>query len=532
MLLTFFTLLALQTPPPEVRIRSGVYAPQPLTIVVQSSLVELGATVRDRRGAFAGGLPASDFEVLDNGVAQPIKAFSEQTFAERKSSAASSPIPTGDHKTPSAQPARAIALFFDDTHLEINSLQKSKEGAEKLIATGLLAGDRVGIFTASGTVTQEFTGDSSVLLTALAEVRPHLHAGIRGMGDCPTLTPYEAYVIAFHLDPEIKQRKVGEVCACCNECCPTAPLHVQDTAESMWSMFKHHSSDVLRVLDIVVRHLAAAPGNRILILVSPGFATPDMESQSNAILETALRYRIVINALNAEGLVAGFNPRAIGLRQQLLSEFMTNVADGTGGQFIQNSNDFAGNIRALATPPPVSYLIGFTPAAEPDGKYHVLKVRLKSRPGYQVASRRGYFATVLSKPPETVQQRIDREVTSSGTLDETPATVQVAIQKPATIQVTVKVDATRLKFVMQDDRSTQQLTFVTLLQDAQGNLISGKQAVMDLSLTPAKLADFQSNGIKAVVTFTAPAGTYRVREIVREAVENHMAVSNTAVEIP
>jgi hypothetical protein len=137
------------------------------------------------------------------------------------------------------------------------------------------------------------------------------------------------------------------------------------------------------------------------------------------------------------------------------------------------------------------------------------------------------------KPAETIQERIDREVLSAETLAELPATVHVSSADAGSglinIDVDINVDANHLKFVEKDDRQVQQITFVTVLEDGKGHVITGKEAVMDLSLLPATLADMQTKGIKAGITLTAPTGSYRVREIIREAVENHMAISNTAV---
>jgi VWFA-related protein len=538
-LVALLAVLFNQTLPQEVRITSSVYTPQPPTIRVQSNLLELGATVRDNHGKFASGLQAADFEVLDKGVPQTIKLFSEQDIASavtgppRGAPGAARPV------APQATaPPRTIALFFDDTHTELYGLQKSKQGAGKLAASGLLPGDRAGIFTGSGTVTQDFTTDTKLLLDAIARVGMHHHIGLHGLGDCPTLNPYQAYVINFRLDIETEEAAVNQVCGCISSLCdgpgrPRAHEHVRTVADSVWNQFRHNSTEVMDVLGVVLKYLAAQPENRILVMISPGFATPQMERNKDAIVEAALRAHIVINSLNAEGLTAGMNVRALTLRQTLLSEFMSDISAATGGQFIHDSNDFTGNLRKLSSLPEISYLLGFSPAAAPDGKYHELKVRLVNHSGFHVESRPGYFAAIVSKGPETVQERIDREASSKETLAELPATVQVSAGNSKsgllTIDVNIQVDANHLKFVEKDDRQVQQLTFVTLLQDGQGHMIAGKEAVMDLSLTPATLADMQAKGIKAGVTLTAPAGSYQVREIVREAVENHMAASNTPV---
>jgi VWFA-related protein len=528
-------VLALQTPSQEVRIRSGVYTPQPPTIAVQSNLVELGATVKDSHGKFASGLQVSDFEVLDNRIPQAIQGFSEQRTANGPD-ATHNAAPGGSASAAANAPRpRSLALFFDDTHPEPYGLMKAKEAAKKLISTDLQPDDRMGIFTGSGTVTLDFTSDPKVVLEALARVQQHPHLGAFGLGECPRLDPFQAYVIANHLDVTTKQAAVAEVCACLGtkEACTAAPVHVQDMADVLWNEFKHDSSDVLDVLEVVVRHLAAAPGNRILVIVSPGFGTLGMENRTSAIVEAALRSHIVINSLDSMGLVAS---RQSATRQVLLSGLMSDVSAATGGQFIENSNDFVGNLHKLAGPPDVSYLMAFSPAKDPDGNYHELNVRLKNHPGFHIQSRPGYFATILAKPPETIQQRIDREVLSAETREELPATVHVSSANTAsgliTIDVNVNVDANRLKFVAQDDRQVQQLTFVTVLEDGEGHLIAGKQAVMDLSLLPATLADMQAKGIKAGMTLTAPKGSYHVREIIREVVEDHMTISNIRVAVP
>src|SRR5438270_9666743 len=69
--------LGMASEPGEVRIRSGAYYPG-LKISAQTDLVDVGVTVRDRRGAAVGGWKSGDFEVFDNRVPQTIKFFAEQ----------------------------------------------------------------------------------------------------------------------------------------------------------------------------------------------------------------------------------------------------------------------------------------------------------------------------------------------------------------------------------------------------------------------------------------------------------------------
>jgi hypothetical protein len=68
--------------------------------------------------------------------------------------------------------------------------------------------------------------------------------------------------------------------------------------------------------------------------------------------------------------------------------------------------------------------------------------------------------------------------------------------------------------------------------EAAGNFVAGKQSVMDLALAPASLAEKQTKGIRAATSFSVPRrGSYRVREVVREAVQDRIWASVAPIEI-
>ena len=54
---------------------------------------------------------------------------------------------------------------------------------------------------------------------------------------------------------------------------------------------------------------------------------------------------------------------------------------------------------------------------------------------------------------------------------------------------------------------------------------------MDLELTNETFARLTRTGVNAKVLLQAPAGTYRLREVVQEAVDGKMAASNQEVRI-
>ena len=514
--------LAAQTLTDEVRIRSAIYSPPGLTLGVQANLVELAVMVRDAKERAVGGLRKEDFEVFDQGVRQTVSVFA----------ANSAPDPAAAAE--SAAPPRYLALFFDDTRAGVVPLQNARNAATQFVASAMRPRDHVGIFTTSGAETLDFTQDRQTLTAALARLRPH-SAGVTAVSVCPPLSEYEAYAIARSLDASIKNEAVNRAIACnCPtgdpQCVASQPSVVQNVAEMLWEHFRVPSAVSLQVLDLVIRHLARAPGNRVLLMLSPGLILDRMEKQTSAMVDAALRAQIVIHGIDASGLQAS---RVAGGRQIVLEQLMSNLASSTGGRLFHNNNDILGEMRTATAVPESSYLLGFSPTREPDDTYHTLKVRLTGRANLRTEARRGYFAASIQR--ESIQQRLDRIAASQERLDEFPATVRATPGEEQNgrfaIRVEIQVDARALTFSAQDGRSVQELTFVTVLEDASGAYITGRQAVMDLALTPVKLAELKRDGIKAGLIFYAPKGRYRIREVVREAAQNRIAASVTGVEI-
>ena len=79
----------------------------------------------------------------------------------------------------------------------------------------------------------------------------------------------------------------------------------------------------------------------------------------------------------------------------------------------------------------------------------------------------------------------------------------------------------------------QELTFLTVLEDADGNFTAGKQSVMQLRLTPPTLAAMQQKGIQAAVSFSVPLpDACRVRVVVREAAQDRIWAGRQSCPFP
>lgn len=235
------------------------------------------------------------------------------------------------------------ALFFDDLHLT---------------SAGLPPGERMGIFTDSGTVTVDFTTDTAALLAALPQIKSHRDPGERGMTVCPTLTTYSAFVIKEGIDEGEKKRAVYELMNCDHLTWDEAVGQVTDMANNVWENSRHYATTGLEVLKIVVGYLEKQEGARVLVMVSGGYPDDDrMKPQIGAILDSAARARVAINSLPVES--------QLGFRQLVVTNTMTDAAASTGGRVIKNTNDLDGALGTLAGTPEVSYLIGFQAGESP-----------------------------------------------------------------------------------------------------------------------------------------------------------------------
>jgi len=563
----------------EVRVSSHPYTP--LTIRTESNLVQVDVVVRDGKGNAVSGLGQRDFRIFDEGKEQPIANFSvqsRQTAGGTMAVAASESIGAA----PRAAPARAseskhvprfIALYFDDLGTPIGDLRPTKIAAKRFIEDGLDSTDRVGLFTTSAGGITGFISDKKQLTEAIDKVQAHPRFSEGGLAPCPRITPYDAYLIANHIGGQVLQARVMEAQACggmpprvsagYTVVLPQLdPLTQQviSQAEVTWDQVRVASLDTLDSISGALAALAQAPGSRMLLLVSSGFLAGTLEQERNRLVDRALRFGIVINALDAKGLFVeaplrpfGTDPLPWGAPPQVqlweimaqvdskeeASAAMAELALATGGLFFHHNNDYSFGFRELGSVPEVSYLLAFRPdAAAFNGKYHKLKVRLSISNSYGIEARPGYFAPPKAAAAEDARRaELEREVTTLDVVQGFPAAVaiQYGSKLPnglAPAYVNTHVDIKGLQFPLQDGRRTQKLVFVAALLDQNGDIVSAREGSLEFALTQSKYDGLLQSGVNAQLHLEAPAGTYRLRVVALDCVEGKIASLAYAVHVP
>ena len=560
----FLAPAAAQTPPPASP--PAEVAAQDAGITFQSRVNEVlvPVVVRDKSGKPVVGLTKDDFQLYDRGHLQSISRIAVET-AEPKplapaTPAAKQPNPakSGDASAPGVvTPGHFTAFFFDDVHIEFPDLVYARDAAIKYLGDGLKESDRAAIFTTSGQIGVEFTDDTAKLKDALGRLRPRPVARSLTQ-NCPDLNYYMADLIIEKHDPMAINVAEQEAYICLGLAPPQTlqdtESMVMSTARSVISAGEQETRVALGSLRDLVRVMSAAPGQRLILMVSPGFQRTDDESEEMSdIINRAIKANVTISALDARGLYTDtpdISKRTISiaveqLKQQYArassradADVMAELADATGGTFFQNNNDLGAGIRALVAVPEVYYILAFSPQnLKLDGGYHGLKVTLRNKPGDSAKARRGYYAPRhLENADEEAKEEISQALFSRDDLRDIPIQIHTQFFKPtddeAQLSVITRIDVRKLHYRKVDGRNGDDLLVVVGLFDHNGNFLQNVSRKVSMKLKDDTLAGKLDAGIALHADFKTAPGRYIVRLVVRDAEGQMMAAQSDGVEIP
>jgi VWFA-related protein len=530
------------------------------TFKVKVNLVEVRVVVRDAKGKAIGTLKQEDFKLLDNGKPQVISKFSVERGDAKPPAPPEEPRTPEDAAAPATVqpviPARYIAYLFDDMHMQIGDLAQARNAATRQIQA-LQPTDRAAIFTTSGQVRLDFTDDRAALIATLKRIVPHSLINT-GLSPCPNISYYMADAIVNRFNQQVLQVLTTDAINCgavivSSISQSTAQAQVQAFARRVLEVGDQEISLSLNTLQDVVRRIATMPGQRVIILVSPGFMNLNALPQQSEIADRALHSGVVINSLDPAGLyttmpdaseqrspsfaVAPLLLQYNIVEQQSNRAILADLADATGGSFFHNNNDLNEGFGRLAGAPEFSYLLGFSPESlKTDGKYHKLKVILKPPAEGSIQARKGYYApNGATTASEQAKVAIQDAVFSQEQLSEIPVQLHTQFFKPdqddAKLSVLAHIDVRRVHFLKADGRNNDDVTVVSAIFDHNGNFISGTQKVLQLHLKDETLQSQLNSGVTLKSSFDVKPGRYIVRLVVRDA-DGQLAAQSSSVEIP
>jgi VWFA-related protein len=537
----------------------------PATFKVRVNLVLVRVVVRDRQGKIVSNLKKEDFQLYDNRKLQTISSFSVETPEKRTASVVASTDAEASSSSADVAggkavvlPQRFVSMVFDDVHLSMPDATFVRDSATRFFGA-LAASDRVSMNTTSGQLTQDFTDDHDKLSKALLGILPHPLTN-HGFHDCPDVTYYQADLIVNRSDDQALAVATEEAlqCAFNGDTTMTAAARnlAQTAAYRALAQGDNETEYAYRHLEDVVRRLASMPGQRVLVLVSPGFILSTLQLEVSEMVDRATRANIVINTIDARGLytpevggdiadpprdtfrTAGFKTTYRVAAQLAQEDVLAQLADGTGGKFFHNRNDVDEAMREAGAAPAISYLLGFSPQnLKIDGRFHALKVALTSKEKFDIQARHGYFAPkTLSDPAESAKLELQEALFSQEEIRDLPVELQTQFFKKdeaqARLAVLTHLDVKNIRFQKLKGRNNDQLTILTGIFDENGNFVTGLSKIVDMNLLDTTYTRLSRSGFTVKTSFDVKPGTYLVRLVVRDAVGAQMAARNGAVVIP
>jgi len=538
------------------------------TFKVNVRLVLVRVVVRDAEGRAIGRLHKEDFQLFDDRKPQTITQFSveqpgSQVAREQKSSATET-SETPATTTPNVA-ERFVAYLFDDVDLNAGDLLAVRSATTRHM-NSLRPTDRAAIFTTSGQGNLDFTDDQAKLHEALLRLQPRPITG-SVIQQCPYMTYFMADLIVNKNDPLAINAATQDALHCSGldnsttrqdaaQALQTAQNMVQSAAQEALSRGESETQLVLGSVKDVVRRMAAVPGQRTVVLVSPGFLTLEMEAQVTDIIDHALRGNVIVSTIDARGLYAvppfgdvsqrNMPSTPASQTQEAIYDIdaasaddnvLSDLAESTGGTFFHNSNDLERGLKQAAEAPAYYYVLAFSPQnLKYDGRFHHLSVKLTNSAKLTVQARQGYYAP--RKAPDAEQeahQEIQEAVFSQEEMHDLPVDLHTQFFKPtdvdAKLAVLVHVDVKRLHFRKSEGRNNDNLIIVAALFDHNGGFITGNEKTVELRLKDETLERKVESGVTLKTSFDVKPGSYLVRLVVRDT-EGLISAENGAVEIP
>jgi VWFA-related protein len=535
------------------------------TFKLRVNLVQVKVVVRDSKGELVGDLKREDFQVFDQGKPQAITTFGVETPESRKKrreeAAKTQQGANEENGAPGfGLPERFVALVFDDIHLRMEDATFVRVSAKKLV-DNMTPTDRIGIFGTSEELKLDYTSDKALLERTIGQVIPRPKMGkINDMTNCPDVSYYMADQALNKSDNTVLPMVTQETLQCMfqgnTQMISAAQQMAQSSLQQALLAGDTDNEFTYRALEDVIRRLAVMPGERVLVLASPGFLVATQFLEETGIIDSANKAGVVINTVDARGLytpeilgdiskpmtdtyqTAGYKAMYRSAEQNEAGYVLADFAYGTGGNYFHNSNDVEGGLSRAGGAPEVSYILGFSPQNQKmDGRYHTLKVTITGKRKYTIQARRGYYAPKkVEDPQERAKTEMQEAVFSQDEIQDLPLDLQTQYFKSGDagvhLSVVSRIDVKSMHFRKADGRNFDDLTVATVIFDENGNYVTGGEKLLEMRLLDKTYNRLSRTGVVMKSSFELKPGKYMVRQVVRDSEGAQMAAKNGSVVIP
>jgi VWFA-related protein len=508
---------------------------------VQSNLVLVDVTVRDKKGNLVKDLKKEDFTVYEDNVAQQIVTFSLESIPSAPAEAIADASPADQPKAPATvnlnitprvevrkedlQDKRLIVLFFDLSSLGTEDLIRSLVTAQDFVAKKSTPHDLIAVATYSSTLqlVQDLTNDREVL----AKVLKHMDPTDSGSAPDEDLGDPETSDDAF----------------------------VPDTDQ--FNIF--NTDRRLSALETIAKGYREFPERKSLILFSSGMTTTGIEnlSQIRSTVDTANQSNMSIYTVDSRGLVAlppgggasAGSPRGQALftgnamRQQIdnlssSQETLTTLAHDTGGTAFQDTNDLLPVFDKVVSDTQSYYVLGYYSSnTKDDGKFRRIRVEV-ARPDLKLQHRPGYFAS--KQFTKLTQTERDRQLEEALSVDRPFSDLPIILEADyfkndgvsSLVPVSIQLAGDAIHFEEKKNQREALFEFLAQITDPKGRVAGIARDTVQVHLPVQTAEKVRAGQVLYTTGFQLKPGDYSLKFLVRDNSTGKLGSFEQALSVP
>jgi VWFA-related protein len=316
----------------------------------------------------------------------------------------------------------------------------------------------------------------------------------------------------------------------------------------------------LSALQTAATLLRALPEQKALIYFASGLRLNgvDNQAQLRATTNAAIRANVALHPIDARGLVAMAplgdasrpSPGGIGmfsgqLAQNTITTFqrsqdtLYSLAKDTGGRAMFDYNDLSLGIVQAAQSMTSYYMVGYysTHPAN-DGRFHRVRVSLRSGVSGELAYRQGYFADKEFAKFTAADK--ERQLEEALMLDNPVTDISIAMElnyfqlnsAEYFVPVAVKIPGSELALARRRGAARTVIDFIGEVKDDYGITVQNVRDKLDIKLSDDTASQLATRPIQYETGFTLLPGTYVIKFLARDAETGRIGTYQAPFAVP
>lgn len=526
--------------------------------------VTLDVIVRDKNGKVVKDLTANDFKIFEDGVRQDIESF--RTV-----------IRDAQSKDKVSDPA-LLAFVFDRLTPEARGLVR--KAAMQYSIEGLQSRDFAGIYSIDQSLRtiQSFTNNHPLVKQAIDRATTTSTStvasneeGLRVLAERDQAASAQVSNAAAQASQGGGDAGVAIGAAAMQQALAQMQMRMMEGYELLQR--DNQGQATVNALLALMASMQNIQGRKTIIFFSEGVSLPvAIAEKFNSLVHSANKAGVSVYTIDAAGLRtdnpitdtskemaaqaqkrmnqvhSGRDPSGPLMRDLETNEYLlrknphsglANLADGTGGFLIKNTNDIADGLRKIDEDMRSYYVLTYSPKnQEMDGKFRKISIKA-SHSGIDIQTRKGYYA--IDSPPS--MPLLDYEISAIASLSKNGTDNTFKLKSGAfylpfhdrtgLTSVIAEIPSSTFTHAIDNDKKSYNTNFsiVVLIKD-QSNKIVGKLSRQYLLSGPANDVNKvkQGNILFYRETSLSP-GNYNVTTIMYDALADKSSVQQSTLDV-